>query len=166
MHARDQPEVQRRFRRHADSADELRRVNLTDDVGELRAGREPLDVALGSRPPRDRHFIRRTRRDQFAADARDRPIRIVVQRSFGMRDVRNLVVEKPSERAHQPAFALSLLAEKEHVVTGNERDVDLGYDGVLVADDAGKQFFAVRQHPQKVVAKFLLDGFGNPAAGS
>ena len=166
MHTRDQTEVQSLFRRHADSTDELRRVNLADDVGELRAGRESLDVAFGSRPPRDRDFARRDACHEFAADARDRPIRIVVQRSFGMRDVWDLVVEKSNERPHQPAFALSLLAEKEHVVTGNERDVDLGYDGVLVADDAGKQFFAVRQHPQKVVAKFLLDGFGNPAAGS
>ena len=69
-------------------------------------------------------------------------IGIVVQRRLGQVDVGNLVVEKPHQRAHQPALGLPLLAQKQHVVLGDQRQVDLGNDRVVVADDAGEQLLA------------------------
>ena len=81
-----------------------------------------------------------------------------------MVEIGNLVVEEANQRAHQPALGLALLAEEEHVVAGEEGDVDLGNDGVVVADDAGEQFFAGRQQAKEVVADLLLDRLGCPAA--
>ena len=51
---------------------------------------------------------------------------------------------KRTSEPHQPALGLALLAEEQHVVPGEEGDVDLGDDGVVVADDAGKQLVAAR----------------------
>ena len=55
MHARNQPEVQRLFGRHAHAAGQLGRIDFANDVGELRARRKPLRVAILTRPPGDRH---------------------------------------------------------------------------------------------------------------
>ena len=54
----------------------------------------------------------------------------------------NRLVEEADQRPHQPALGLALLAEKQHVVPGEQGEVDLGDDGVFVADDAGKQLLA------------------------
>ena len=47
---------------------------------------------------------------------------------------------------------------------GDQGDVDLGNDGVFVADDAGEQLLAGLQHAQEVVADFVLDRLRLPAA--
>ena len=49
---------------------------------------------------------------------------------------------KRTSEPHQPALGLPLLAQEQHVVPGDQRQVDLGNDRVFVADDAGKQLFA------------------------
>ena len=49
---------------------------------------------------------------------------------------------------------------------GDQAEVDLGDDRVVVADDAGKQLLAAAEHAQEVVVDLLLDGLGNPAAGA
>ena len=83
-----------------------------------------------------------------------------------MVEVGDLVVEEADQRAHQPALGLALFAEEEQVVPGEQGEVDLGNDGVFVADDAGEEFFAGLQHAEEVVADLLLDGLGHPAAGA
>ena len=165
VHARDQAEVQRLLGRHADAAGQLGRVDLADDVGEL-----------GARAPAVRRSAARaaTRRSGTSSSgssatsrlpaAGDRPIRILVDRQRRVVDVGNLVVEEADQRAHQPALGLALFAEEEQVVAGDQGEVDLGDDRVVVADDAGEQLVAALQHAQKVVANLLLDRFGNPAA--
>ena len=65
VHPRDQAEVQGVFGRHAGAHRELRRVDLADHVGELRARGEPLRVALVAVPPRDRHSVFGRVREQF-----------------------------------------------------------------------------------------------------
>jgi hypothetical protein len=45
-----------------------------------------------------------------------------------------------------------------------KREVDLGDDGVLVADDAGEELAARLQQAQEVVANLVLDGLRLPAA--
>ena len=71
---------------------------------------------------------------------------------------------KRTSDAHQPALGLALLAEKEHVVAGEQGEVDLGNDGVLVADDAGKELLAGLQHSQEVIANLLFDRLRYPTA--
>ena len=83
-------------------------------------------------------------------------VRVFVNRQRGMIDVRNFVVEEADERAHEPAFGLTFLAEKEHVVAGEQGEVDFGNDGVVVADDAGKEVVAGLQHTQEVVANLFF----------
>ena len=67
---------------------------------------------------------------------------------------------------HQPALGLALLAEEQHVVLGEDGDVELRDHGVVVADDAGVQLVAGLQLGQKVVVNLLLDGLRLPAAGA
>ena len=88
-----------------------------------------------------------------------------MQRGFGHVDIRNFRIEKPHQQPHQPALGLPLFAEKQHVVPGDQGDVDLGNDRAVVADDAGKQLVAVAEHAEKIVVNFAFDGFGNPTAG-
>src|SRR5579872_1271393 len=83
-----------------------------------------------------------------------------------MVNVGNRVVEEANERAHEPALGLALFAEEKQVVAGDEREIDFGNDGVIVADDAGEEVFAGLEHTEEIVTDFLLDGFGNPAAGT
>ena len=135
----DQAEVERVFDAHADAGGQFRRVDLADDVGEFRAGGEPLGVALVAWPPGDRHFVGRHASDQLPAALCDRVARIVVDRNVRIVDVGDLLVEKRGHQPHEPAFRLALLAEEQHVVLGENGDVQLGDDGVVVADDAGIQ---------------------------
>ena len=88
--------------------------------------------------------------DESLAGRGDRLIRDPRGRAAGDVEVRDLVVEEADERPHQPALGLALFAEEEHVVPGEQGDVDLGDDGVLVADDAGKQLFAALQLARKL----------------
>ena len=73
------------------------------------------------------------------AGPRDRLERVFVDRATGDVEVRDVLVEEPDQRPHEPALRLALLAEEQHVVPGEHRDADLGDDGVVVADDAGEQ---------------------------
>ncbi len=53
-------------------------------------------------------------------------------------DVRNLFIEKTDQTTHQAAFGLSLFAEKEQIVPGDQSEIDLRNDRVFVADDPGE----------------------------
>src|SRR5438094_230536 len=82
-----------------------------------------------ARPPGDRHALRRRLGQEPLAGRRDRPVRVLVDRTAGDVEVRDRVVEEADQRAHQPALGLPLLAEEENVVAGDEGDVDLRDDG-------------------------------------
>ena len=79
-------------------------------------------------------------------------------------EVRDVLVEEAHERPHEPALGLALLAEEEQVVPGEDGDRDLGDDGVVVADDAGKERLVGLERGEEVVAEFVLDGLRLPAA--
>jgi hypothetical protein len=81
VHARDQPEVQRLLGSQRGARgragmlpvghtrvhpQDLRRVDLPDDVGELGARREPLGVPLLAGPPRDRGVVAVLRQEPLA----------------------------------------------------------------------------------------------------
>ena len=164
VHPRDQAEVQGLLRRHALAARQFRRVDLADDVRELRARREPLRIAFRPRPPADRDFFLGVVGDKSFADPTDRAIRVVVKRGFRDVDVGDLRIQKPNQRPHQPALGLPFFAQKQQIVPGNQCQVDFGNDRVFIADDSGKQLLAPGQHAQEIVPDFLLDRFGDPTA--
>ena len=59
--------------------------------------------------------------------------------------------------ADQPGLALAALAEQHQVVAGEQGPLDLGQDGVVVADDAGEGRLAGAHPGEQVGAELLLD---------
>ncbi len=47
---------------------------------------------------------------------------------------------------------------------GDQAEVDLGNDGVVESDDAGKQLLAAAERLHEIVVDFAFDGLGDPAA--
>jgi len=90
--------------------------------------------------------------------------RIFVKRRIRNIQKRNVLVQKPNHPAHHPALALAFLTQEQHVVVGQQRNVDLRDDGVLISHDAGIKIFAGCQHANKIVLNFLFDRFGFPPA--
>jgi hypothetical protein len=78
--------------------------------------------------------------------------------------MRDGIVEKADQRAHQPALGLPFFTEKEQVVPGEDGEVDFGKDRILIADDAGEEILAGLQHSQEIITNLLLDGFRYPSA--
>ena len=68
--------------------------------------------------------------------------------------------------ADQPGLALAALAEQHHVVAGQERPLDLGQHGVVVADDAREPGCAGAHPGEQVVAQLLLDRAVHVAGGA
>src|SRR3972149_3866795 len=52
------------------------------------------------------------------------------------------LVEEPDEQPRHARLGLAALAEEDDVLAGEERVLDLGDDGLLVADDPGKERLA------------------------
>ena len=96
-----------------------------------------------------------SRRDAGPARAADRRQRIVVNLAAG--HDRDLLVEQIDEAAEDPALRLAAQAEQDEVVARQDRVDELRDDGVVVADDAGKQRLARLQLANEVVADFLFD---------
>ncbi len=103
---------------------------------------ETLGVAFVARPPGDWDFVRGHTADELPAALRDRMERVVMNGDLGIVNVRNLVVEQRRDGTHQAAFRLALLAKEQHVVLGEDRDIEFRDDGIVVADDARVEVFA------------------------
>ena len=74
------------------------------------------------------------------------------------RQVGDFGVEEPHQPAHQATFRLPFFAQVQHVVTGQQGDVDLGNDRVVVADDARVKFISGNQLAEEIFLDLLLDG--------
>ena len=72
------------------------------------------------------------------------------------RDDGDPLVEQVDHGADQASLRLASLAEEDDVVLGEDRVLDLGYDGVVVADDAGEEVFALLDLGDEVAAELLL----------
>jgi hypothetical protein len=68
--------------------------------------------------------------------------RIVV--NFRTGDDRDALVEQIGEQTNDAALCLAAQAEQDDVVPRQDRIDQLRNDRVVVADDAGKEFFAAR----------------------
>ena len=75
---------------------------------------------------------------------------------------RDPFVEQPGEAADDAGLGLAALAEEDHVVTGEEGVLQLGQDGVLVANEAGDDRLTGRDAPGRVAADLLFDRDGLP----
>ncbi len=166
VHPRNEPEVQGLFGRHARAGGQFRGIDLADDVGELRARGQPLGIALLARPPGDGHLGVGHFDQQSLGHRGDRMAGILVHGAAGDVEIRDPFVQEAGQQPHQPALALALLAQEEHVVLGDQSQVDFRYDGVFVADDAGEELFAPGEHPHEVVVHLPFYGLGMPAARS
>ena len=148
-------EQQTETREHRHSPiDDLRQI---DDARTLKALAHPVRVALIE--------TLSVEGPMTATEAGERIGESPTTCSFHLRQLAKYgFVEEAGERPHQSALALPLLAEKEHVVAGDEGEVHFGDDRVFVADHPWEEFVAPAEGLHEVVADFLFDGFGFPAA--
>ena len=82
--------------------------------------------------------------------------RVVVQLRAG--HVRQPRVEQADQPARDAALRLAPLAEQDDVLSGQDRVLELRQDGVVVAEDAGKERLPLADALQQVGAQLLLDG--------
>src|SRR6516165_944397 len=128
---------------HARPASQFGRIDFTDDVGEFCSRCEPLGVALASGPPGDWYFFLRQLSDQPLADSRYWAIRVIVHGCSWLGDIWDFFVQEANQGAHEPAFGLALLPEKQHVMAGGQRDINLGDDCAVIANDSREQLASV-----------------------
>src|SRR5213594_3522431 len=85
----------------------------------------------------------------------DRSEWIVVDLAAGQH--RDLLVEQAHQQPRDARLGLAALAEKDHVLPGQDRVLDLRHDGVVVADDPGQEGVALPEPGDQIVAQLLLD---------
>ncbi len=158
---RDQAVVQRQFVGQVATLGDLDRVDLADQVGDRRVGRgELLAEPLAAVHPVDRRVVAHLR-DQIASVLRHRLVGVVVDLAAG--DDRHPLVEQPGERTDHAGLGLTTLAEEDHVVTGEQRVLELRHHGVLVARHPGEERLAGGDLLDRVLANLLLHGTRHPA---
>ena len=140
---------------------DLDRVDLADEVGDRGVGRgQLLAEALVAVHPGDRRVVAELG-DEGAGVRRHRGVGVVVD--LGPGDDRQPLVEQGDERPDHAGLRLAALAQEDHVVAGQEGVLELGQDGVVVAEHAGEQGLAGADLGDGVAAQLLLDGHGLPA---
>ncbi len=111
-------------------------VDVADQVGNGHVGRgELFHVAVFRSEPRNRRAFTALGK-QIAASAANRRVGVVV--NFASGDVGHLRIEQGRKGAKDAAFGLSAQAEQNEIVARENRVHDLRDDGVVVADDSGK----------------------------
>ncbi len=141
----------------------LDRIEVADHVGDRHVRRrEFLHVALVRPEPRDRQIVARLARARPACRAQRRD-RVVVNLAAG--DDGQRLVEQGRQGAEEARFGLAAQAEQDEVVPREHRVDHLGYDRVVVADDAGKEGLTGAELANQVVADFRLDRAPRDAAG-
>src|SRR5262249_19955697 len=134
----------------------LHGIDLADEVGhgDVRRG-ELLAVALRRSDPGDGD---RVALGGHAAPARraQRRERVVVD--LAPRDRRHQRVEEVSQGTDDAALSLAAFAEEDHVMPGEQRVLDLGNDGVVVADEPGQQPLTTGQTRERVATHLLAYG--------
>src|SRR5262249_57713810 len=87
--------------------------------------------------------------------------RIVVD--LAARQHGNLFVEQPDQEPRDPRLGLTALAEKDDVLPGQDRVLDLRHDRIVVADDPRQERVAVPEPRDQIAASLLLDRLALPA---
>ena len=119
----------------------LDHVDLADQVGDGDVGRgQFLLITIGRGRPR-RSGCRRPSTATGRGLLGERRIGIVVD--LGPLDDRHGVVEQVDQLAEHPGLGLASEAEEEHVVAREDGVLDLGDDGLFIAEDVGEEGFAL-----------------------
>ncbi len=135
-------------------------VDVADEVGygDVRGG-ELFNVAILGGHPGDGGVVAAFG-DEIAGELGKRGVGVVAE--LGAGDVGHCGIEQGGEGAEDARFGLAAEAEQDEVVAGKHGVDDLGDDGVVVADDAGKEaLVGLRRGAQasdEVVAQFIFDG--------
>ena len=136
-------------------------IDVSDEVGDGDVGRgQFFYVAVVGREPGNGRGVGLLG-DEVAAAAADGDVRVVVD--FASGDVRHLRIEQRGQGAQDAAFCLSAEPEQDEVVAGEDGVDDLRDDGVVVADDAGKDWAAFAEPRHEVLAQLVFDVPGSEA---
>jgi hypothetical protein len=140
----------------------LDRVDVADQVGDRDVRRrELLAVALLARDPGDRGRIALLG-ESAASVLRDRREGVLAE--LASRDRRDLRVEEGDEHAEQARLRLAAQPEEQQVVPGQDRVVERGQHGPLVAVDAGEGALAALDGAAQIRAELVLHAAGRVAA--
>ena len=130
-------------------------VDVSEHVGDRDVGRgELLDVAVVAPEPRDRQVgaLGGGARPAGGAQRRQRIVVDLAPRHDG-----DDLVEQPRQAAQQAGLRLAAEAEQDEVVFREEGVHQLRNDGLVVADDAGKERLAALELRDQIGAEFVLD---------
>ena len=153
--ARQQSVVDRQFVGQIASFGDFDRIHLADQIGDRDVGRcEFFAVAFVAMHPADRCRVA-FRSDELFAGRGNRLERIF--RYLDAVEHRRPFVEQRDERAQNPRLGLAAFAEQDQILARQQRVLQLRQHGVVVADDARKQRFALAQFFDQVFAQFGLD---------
>ena len=155
--ARDQAVVERQLVAEVAALGDPDRVDLADQVGDRDVRRrELLGVAPVARQPVDRRVV--------AVLVDDRAGRSAMIGAYGSsfssppRTTGSASSSRPTSEPGQPRLRLAALAEEDEVLAGDDRVLDRGQDGLVVADDARDDRPPGGEPGQQVRPELLLDG--------
>ncbi len=141
----------------------LDHVDLANQVGDGHIGSgQLLVVTLAPGDPLDRRLFA-LGRDQVTSIFRYWCEGVVVY--FRAGDARNEFIEQRDELAEDAGLGLAAQPQEEHVVFGEDRVLDLRQDGLLVAQDVGKQGFAGLEPGDQVPPHLVFYRLNPVAAG-
>ena len=142
----------------------LDRVDLADQVGDRGVGGgQLLAVAVVAVDPGDGGVVAVVGH-QGSGLGGDGGVGVVVD--LGTGDDRQPFVEQADETADHAGLGLAPLPQHDHVVAGQQSVLDLGDDGVLVAENVVEQGLAGADAAHGVAAQLLAHRHRRPAGGS
>ncbi len=164
VRAGDHPVVDRQLIRQVATLGYTDRVHFADEIGDsdVRGGKLLAVTAVATEPLDGRgialliYFL--------LADGADRVEGIVVD--LAALDNGHVLVEQVDQRPGDACLGLAPLAQEDDVLPGEDRVLNLGNDGILIANDAGKQLLTAADHANEVPAHLLIDGLDGVTGGS
>ncbi len=156
--------MQRQFVAQVAALGDLDRVDFADQVRDRCVGRGQL-LAVALRPvyPLDRHglaqFVEKVERE-----ARHRLVGVVVDLGTGHDG--HPLVEQSDHRSDHARLGLSSLAQKDHVVPGQDGVLQLGHHGLLETEHARYEALACGDSLGRVAPHLLGDWDRLPAAAT
>ena len=155
--------MQREFVGQVATLGHLDRVDFTDEVGNRGIGRGQLFAEPSAAMDPSNRGVVAVFGDEILRVLTDRVVRVVEH--FGPSNDREPLVEQFDHRADHAGLALTALAQKDHVVAGEDGVFQLRKNGLVVAKHAGEQRFTGGDPGDGVASQLLFDGDGLPAAG-
>ncbi len=151
----NQSEMHRQLAREISPLRMLDHIDFADQVGDRNIRRGQLFViAVVAPDPLDRRRVT-LRNDHVAGMLGNRRERVVVYFRAGHH--RNRIIQQSHQLAQHASLGLAPQPEKQDVVLGKDRILDLGYNRLVVTQDSGKKRLARRQPGDQIVPHLVLD---------